>query len=57
MAIEYEKDKFAVSFRSKKDTDVSEIAKRFGGGGHKNAAGATINGNIDQVIKKIKEII
>jgi len=57
MAIEYEKDKFAVSFRSKKDTDVSEIAKRFGGGGHKNAAGATINGNIDQVIKKIREII
>jgi len=57
MAIEYEKDKFAVSFRSKKDTDVSKIAKRFGGGGHKNAAGATINGNIDQVIKKIKEII
>jgi len=57
MAIEYEKDKFAVSFRSKKDTDVSEIAKRFGGGGHKNAAGATIHGNIDQVIKKIKEII
>lgn len=57
MAIEYEKDKFAVSFRSKKNTDVSEIAKRFGGGGHKNAAGATINGNIDQVIKKIKEII
>ncbi|EKE14930.1 MAG: hypothetical protein ACD_12C00242G0004 [uncultured bacterium] len=56
MAVEYEKGKFAVSFRSKK-VDVSEIAKRFGGGGHKNAAGATIYGNIDQVIKKIKEII
>lgn len=56
MAIEYEKDKFAVSFRSKK-TDVSEIAKRFAGGGHKNAAGATIYGSIDQIIKKIKKII
>ncbi len=56
MAVEYEKDKFAISFRSKK-TDVSEIAKKFGGGGHKNAAGATIYGNINQVIKKIKEII
>ena len=56
MAVEYEKDKFAISFRSKK-TDVSAIAKKFGGGGHKNAAGATIYGNIDQVIKKIKEII
>lgn len=27
------------SLRSKKDFDVSEIAKKFGGGGHKNAAG------------------
>ncbi|PIP63334.1 hypothetical protein COW97_03020, partial [Candidatus Roizmanbacteria bacterium CG22_combo_CG10-13_8_21_14_all_34_12] len=55
MAVEFEKDKFAVSFRSK-SVDVSVIAKKFGGGGHKNAAGATIYGNIDQVIKKIKEI-
>lgn len=55
MAVEYEKDKFAVSFRSK-NTDVSILAKKFGGGGHKNAAGATIYGNIDQVIKKIKKI-
>ena len=53
IAVEYEKEKFAVSFRSKKDTDVSEIAKKLGGGGHKNAAGATIYGNIDQVIGKI----
>lgn len=57
MAVEYEKDKFAVSFRSKSDTDVSIIAKKLGGGGHKNAAGATLHGNIDQVIKKIKEAI
>jgi len=56
IAVEYEKDKFAVSFRSKK-TDVSAIAKRLGGGGHKNAAGATIYGNIDQVINKIKEVV
>ena len=53
--VEYEKDKFAMSFRSK-NTEVSELAKKFGGGGHKNAAGATIYGSIDQVIKKIKEI-
>ena len=57
MAVEYEKDKFAVSFRSKKHTDVSVLAKKFGGGGHKNAAGATIYGNINQVIKKIREIV
>ncbi len=57
IAVEYEKEKFAVSFRSKKDTDVSIIANKLGGGGHKNAAGATVYGNIDQVIKKIKSII
>ncbi len=57
IAVEYEKGKFAVSFRSKKDTDVSEIAKKLGGGGHKNAAGATVYGSIDQVIRKIKAII
>lgn len=56
MSVEYEKGKFAVSFRSKK-TDVSAIAKKLGGGGHKNAAGATVYGNIDQVINKIKEVI
>ena len=55
--IEEEKGKFAVSFRSKKNTDVSVIAKKLGGGGHKNAAGATIYGNIDQVTNKIKKII
>lgn len=55
MAVEYESEKFAVSFRSK-STDVSAIAKRFGGGGHRNAAGATIYGSIDQVIRKINEL-
>ncbi len=54
---EEERGKFSLSFRSKKDTDVSVIAKKLGGGGHKNAAGATIYGNIDQVINKIKKII
>jgi len=32
-----------VSLRSKNDIDVSKIAKQFDGGGHKNAAGLTIN--------------
>ena len=32
-------DAMCVSLRSEGDYDVSEIAKRFGGGGHKNAAG------------------
>jgi uncharacterized protein len=34
-------NKAALSLRSKR-IDVSEIARRFGGGGHKNAAGAIV---------------
>ncbi len=57
MAVEYEKEKFAISFRSKSDTDVSVIAKRLGGGGHKNAAGATVNGEYSECLKKILEAV
>jgi len=32
-----------VSFRSRGDVDCSKLAERFGGGGHKPAAGATVN--------------
>jgi bifunctional oligoribonuclease and PAP phosphatase NrnA len=31
-----------VSFRSKGDVDVNEVAAHFGGGGHKNASGCTL---------------
>lgn len=34
-----------VSFRSKGDIFVNELAKKFGGGGHQNAAGAWVEGN------------
>jgi len=33
------------SLRSVGEADVSEIAKRYGGGGHRNAAGFTVDGN------------
>jgi nanoRNase/pAp phosphatase (c-di-AMP/oligoRNAs hydrolase) len=42
-----------VSLRSKGDFDVSAIAKRFGGGGHKNAAGFNIPK--DQDLEEILE--
>jgi phosphoesterase RecJ-like protein len=32
-----------VSFRSKGDVDVNEVATHFGGGGHKNASGCTLH--------------
>lgn len=57
--LEEEKNKISISFRSKQNFDVSKIAGKFGGGGHKNAAGGKIEGEfgktIKDIIKKIKE--
>ena len=38
-----------VSMRSKGDVDVGAVAKEFGGGGHKNAAGCTVRGPLDAI--------
>jgi len=35
---------YRVSLRSKGDIDVGKVARSFGGGGHKNAAGCTLRG-------------
>lgn len=42
--------KYKVSFRSNAPYDVAKIATTFGGGGHARAAGATLNGTLEQVI-------
>lgn len=54
--------KTRISLRSKKDIDVSKIASNFNGGGHKNAAGLTIDTlNMDdakeQLLKAIQNYI
>ena len=40
-------------FRSRDKIDVSAIAAQFGGGGHKNAAGLSIDGKLPDVLEKI----
>jgi len=40
-------NEYRVSLRSKGDVDVAKIAERFGGGGHKNAAGFKVRGDWD----------
>lgn len=35
-----------VSLRSRNDNDVASLAEKFGGGGHRNAAGLTIHGDL-----------
>jgi phosphoesterase RecJ-like protein len=56
-----EGDEYRVSMRSKGQIDISLVAKDFGGGGHKNAAGCTVNGPIDSLqkvfIQRIEEAI
>lgn len=48
---------FRVSFRSKGRVDVSAVAARFGGGGHRNAAGCTVPGSLPDVKKKVLEAL
>ena len=42
-----------VSLRSKGDVDVAAVAKVFGGGGHKNAAGCTLGGSLPEVRERV----
>ena len=42
-----------VSMRSKYDVDVRVVANEFGGGGHRNAAGFTVAGRLEDVRPKI----
>ena len=44
-----------ISFRAKSNGDVSEIAAKHGGGGHKKAAGCTINESLLKALELIKE--
>ena len=46
-----------VSFRSKGRVDVSAVAARFGGGGHRNAAGCSVPGTLADVKKKVLEAL
>jgi phosphoesterase RecJ-like protein len=43
-----EGSRFRLNLRSKGAVDVAEVAERFGGGGHRNASGCTIDGPITQ---------
>lgn len=47
--IEVGAETFKVSFRSRSTVDVSKLAEGFGGGGHRQAAGATVHGTLADV--------
>lgn len=44
-----------VSFRSVGGVDVARLAERFGGGGHRRAAGASLNGSLAEVQEIVLE--
>ncbi|OGS08711.1 MAG: hypothetical protein A2270_01720 [Elusimicrobia bacterium RIFOXYA12_FULL_51_18] len=50
-------DCLSVTFRSRSHVDVSLIAKTFGGGGHKNAAGCRMKAGMQEGRKKILAVI
>ncbi len=46
---------FKISVRSNKDVSASDFCARFGGGGHKAAAGCTIEGTLESVKEKLQK--
>lgn len=46
-----------VSFRSKRDIDVAEIARQFGGGGHARAAGAKLDMSLDEACRLVIPVL
>lgn len=48
------KDGCKISFRSKGNIEVNKLAKKFGGGGHRNAAGTRLfNVNLNEIITEV----
>lgn len=50
---EDDENTYKVSMRSNEYVNVSDVCIMFGGGGHEKAAGATIQGNLEQVKQKV----
>lgn len=48
---------FKLSLRSKGKVNVEKIARKFGGGGHVNAAACRIEGNLDEIKRRVLEAV
>ncbi len=48
---------FKLSFRSRCDLNCNEIACQFGGGGHKAAAGAFVEGTLEEVKERVLPVV
>lgn len=54
---ESEKGVYKISLRTYDPLDASKICQQLGGGGHKAAAGCTIEGSLDEVKEKILAVV
>ncbi len=54
---ENEQGEIRGSLRAKDDTDVAQVARHFGGGGHKAAAGFTFKGSIEEALKEVPRVV
>jgi bifunctional oligoribonuclease and PAP phosphatase NrnA len=48
---------YRTSLRSKGDVNVARIAEKFGGGGHRNAAGCTLRGDLEEAERTIVRLL
>lgn len=53
MFLETENGKAKISFRSKGKIIINGLANRYGGGGHPYASGALVDGNFQEVMKRV----
>ncbi len=53
MLKECEPGVYRTSLRSKGEVNVAKVAEKFGGGGHRNAAGCTLRGTWEEAEEKI----
>ncbi len=51
--VEQSAERVKISWRSQRPFDISQVAVSFGGGGHKNAAGAEVTGALEDIQERV----
>ncbi len=54
---EWDGSQYRISLRSKGTIDVGAVANQFGGGGHKNASGCTVAGDLASVRQQVMPLV
>ena len=55
--VEQSSGQFKLSLRSRSEVDCSKLAETFQGGGHKKAAGATLEGPLEAAQSRVLEVV